>query len=235
MTDTCDEDKLTPDEEERIPRTEHDVQRDIDAKWVELMALTAELAEQPSYKTSDRASDDLLGDDWHRTERQPCPEYTPTRQELAMLVGHWVEYILERKLYWFWWGDCPSSDAAEVGYANDRLSQIASIIGEERVLNLEQEASAKQRKKMGEHHWNIFTEGSMEDWKKVAEESWNIHFAERAQETVAEAFPGMSPDELAQLMRLAADRIEHPSAEMPLPEQQMQGDAAYTSDVTRER
>ena len=89
--------------------------------------------------------------------------YVCSRHELIQLVEHWWAEVL-----WIGWksrilGVEGSEESRVYKYANRRIDQIGSLIGEEEAERGIAAAESKFKNSVTEENWRIFIEGSEEE------------------------------------------------------------------------
>ena len=109
---------------------------------------------------------------------EPVIDYPLTKDELRALALFWSDKYLETSVFCCHSGQVGSTDLRMWDYANDRLTRIAAILGEDEVKKVDAEVVEIMRDRMGEELWTAFQEGRSVEWVPVDKEE-EIRRAER--------------------------------------------------------
>jgi hypothetical protein len=103
---------------------------------------------------------------------QEIPGFIPTKNELLQTMKYWASRRLENDWFFFNTGNTGSSEWRLEVFASRRISQIASIIGEEDTCQAIDEVYAEFRESESDNMklWQIFRKGTKAEWDKVLEE-----------------------------------------------------------------
>jgi hypothetical protein len=85
-----------------------------------------------------------------------CPDYRPSRHELAILARHWFRKNYDDATNCWLYAYSGSSESRRLSYSHRRLNRIGAILGEEEMDKIGQEVDAMCRKEWGEEVWEAF-------------------------------------------------------------------------------
>ena len=91
------------------------------------------------------------------------PEFVPTRHELILLVKHWTTLELRQLFGFFLHGQVGSNDRRRYEFAGRRISRVATVLGEEDVRKVIEEAEHEFSKAIDPRAWDIYKNGTPEE------------------------------------------------------------------------
>jgi hypothetical protein len=94
--------------------------------------------------------------------QQPI-SFVPTRDELALLVKHWVNEAID-DAYFIFWGQCFSlSDLDRIDFDWNRVHEIEKMLGHEATRTAIEEAYSQAAQDHNRNHWIVFRYGTHEE------------------------------------------------------------------------
>src|SRR5262245_53476550 len=99
---------------------------------------------------------------------EPVTDYPLTKDELRALAMFWSEEYLDTCIWCCFSAQIGSTEIGIKYYANDRLTRIEAILGEEEIKTVDAEVEEIMRERLGEKGWKDFLEGKPAKWVRVS-------------------------------------------------------------------
>ncbi|MBI3464958.1 MAG: hypothetical protein HY000_18165 [Planctomycetes bacterium] len=93
---------------------------------------------------------------WSGPQAQPCPSYTPTRQELEQLARYWFWELNDVDFYCYTVNQSGSTELRIARLCDDRLWQLQQVLGKETIDRIGAECKEDYERFVGPEDWQEF-------------------------------------------------------------------------------